>query len=372
MMCWNYKSTEDKSSGYEDVLDVLKSFTKDKYVHSDDATKEQMIQEVFNIYRTKNIFPITYYNENGIKEEIQSCVNKKVEWDGDILNIKFNQGASLCRFMFPNLYEVECKGVKNNSPYYKFYDDHKLYRAIKFCLDHKSITHPVVPTAIKDGLEMLGGNVATNFSPMKAKALYEKYCPENGIIYDYSCGFGGRMLGALTSKNNYRYIGVEPCTETYKNLNRLGKYIEETTGRSKIFKIFYQGSEDFKLKENSVDFAFSSPPYFNLEKYSNEDTQCYNKFSELLEWFDGYVRPTIENIYTMLKPNKYYAVNIADFKISNKNVEFVNEWINISLDVGFEFVKEIPMNLQTRRGKGHNDNSFKKQEGIYLFKKLYK
>ena len=38
------------------------SYTKDKYMKADDVLKEQMIQEVFNIYRTKNIFPITYYN----------------------------------------------------------------------------------------------------------------------------------------------------------------------------------------------------------------------------------------------------------------------------------------------------------------------
>ena len=370
MINWNYQSELSASSGYEDVLDKLKSYTKEEYIKSTPQRQEEIIQEVFNIYRAKNIFPITYYNDEGVKTEIQSCVDKKIEWDGDVLNIKFNQGASLCRFMFPNLYEVECKGVKNNSPYHKFYDDHKLYRAIKFCLDHKSIAHPVVPTAIKDGLEMLGGNVATNFSPMKAKALYEKYCPANGIIYDYSCGFGGRMLGALTSENNYKYVGVEPCVETFNNLNRLGKYIEQTTHRENIFKIFCKGSEDFKLKENAIDFAFSSPPYFNLEKYSSEDTQCYNKFPKLDKWFDGYVQPTIENIYHMLKPNRYYAVNIADFKLGNKNIEFVNRWIDISLNTGFTFVKEIPMKLQTRRGQGHNDNTFKKQEGIYLFKKL--
>lgn len=262
MIQWNYISKTPSSNGYEDVIDKLKSYTKDKYMQSNEATKEQMVQEVFGIYRTKNIFPITYYNDDGIKQEIQSCVDKNIEWDGDVLNIKFNQGASLCRYLFPNLYEVECKGVKANSPYYKFYDDHKLYRAIKFCLDHKTITHPVVPTAIKDGLEMLGGNVATNFSPMKAKALYEKYCPANGVIYDFACGFGGRMLGALSSKNNYKYIGVEPCVETYNNLNKLGSYIERVTNRKNIFKVLCRGSEDFKIKSNIIDFAFSSPPIF--------------------------------------------------------------------------------------------------------------
>ena len=70
MIKWNYKSKIAQSSGYEDVLDTLKSFTKDKYINADEATKESIIQDVFNIYRTKNIFPITYYNDDGIKAEI--------------------------------------------------------------------------------------------------------------------------------------------------------------------------------------------------------------------------------------------------------------------------------------------------------------
>lgn len=207
-----------------------------------------------------------------------------------------------------------------------------------------------------------------NFSPNVARKIYEKYMPkENANILDYSCGFGSRMLGCLSSKYNYRYFGIDPNTDLCKKLNAMGKFINNV--KPCIYKIFCQGSEDFKLKSNTIDFAFSSPPYFNLEKYSDEDTQCYNKFSELNNWFDGYVQPTIENIYNMLKPDRYYAVNIADFKIGNKNIEFVNQWIDISVNTGFIFIKEIPMNLQTRRGQGHNDNTFKKQEGIYLFKK---
>ena len=51
-------------------------------------------------------------------------------------------------------------------------------------------------------------------------------------------------------------------------------------------KIYKQGSECKLPAEivGNMDFAFSSPPYFNLEKYSDEETQCYVKFSKLNEW----------------------------------------------------------------------------------------
>ena len=368
MLEWNYKSEVEKSSGYEDVIDKLKSYTKEKYINATQEEKDKMVQEVFDIYRSKNIYPITYYNDEGIYKEIQKCIDKDILWEGNVLDFKFNQGLTFERFLFPNLSSVNVKTTKNNSMYDRFYDDHKLKRAIDFCLRFKK---SVTPVEIRTALEMIGGGVATNYKPMNAKAIYERYCPKNGIIYDFACGFGGRMLGALSSKNNYRYLGVEPCMETYTHLNELGLKIEHVTKRERTFKVLCMGSEDFNKYENCVDFAFSSPPYFNLEKYSDEPTQCYNKFNTLEEWFEGYVRPTIQNIYKILKPNRYYAVNIADFKVGNQQVKYVDKWIELSKEIGFTYEEQIFMKLQTRRGVGHKKNGkdIDKKEGIFIFKK---
>ena len=365
-MKWNYESNKEQSTGYEEVLNKLKQYKKEDYIPLNEEGRKQMVEEVFSIYRSLNIYPITYYNDKGIGKEIQKCINKKVTFDGNVLDLKFNQGNSLCRFLFPNLSEVDVKNAKNNSMIDRFYDDHKLKRAIDFCLRFKK---SVTPTEIRTALEMIGGGVATNYKPMNAKALYEKYCPESGVIYDFACGFGGRMLGALSSKNSYTYIGVEPCVETFEGLNKLGNYIEKETGRTNSYDIHCIGSEDFKGEEESVDFAFSSPPYFNLEHYSDEPTQCYNKFLELEDWFSGFVKPTITNIYNMLKHDRYYAVNIADFNLGSKRVEYVDKWIELSKEVGFEFVKTIDMKIQTRRGVGHGENGHNKKEGIFVFYK---
>lgn len=369
MLKWNYQSLENCSTGYEDVINILKSYTKDKYTKSSEEEKQAIVNEVFNIYRSKNLFPIQYYNSDGIYAEIQKCIDKEVNFENNILDLKFNQGQSLCRFLFPNIINVVC-GNDKRTLYNKFYDDFLLKRSIMFCLNYKNTNNPITPSSLKDGLEMSGGGVPKNFSPMKAKALYERYCPKNGVIYDYACGFGGRMLGALSSKNNYKYIGVEPCMETYTYLNELGLYIEHVTDRENSFKIYCMGSEDYLGEENSIDFAFSSPPYFNLEQYSDEITQCYNKFPTLEEWFEGYVKPTIENTYKMLKPNSYYAVNIADFKIGNNKVDFVDKWIEYAVNEGFKYIEQIYMKLQSRRGEGHDlDNLRSKKEGIFIFKK---
>lgn len=355
-------------NGYEDVLVDLKKYNHSQWIVAGERERERMIGDVFDIYRSKNIYPITYYDDVGISNEIKKCIDKDVVFDGHVLNLKNNQGSSLCKFLFPNLHKVECKGVKNNSMYDRFYDDHKLKRAIKLSL---SIKKSVTPSEIRSSLELIGGNVATNFKPMNAKALYEYYVPKNGIIYDFSCGFGGRMLGALSSKNDYTYIGCEPCDETYSGLIELGNHIEQYKETNDKFNIFKQGSELYSLElqkfEGQCDFAFSSPPYFNLEKYSDEETQCYNKFPNIEEWFEGYVRPTIKNIFKLLKKDGKYAVNIADFNIGKQRIEFVNEWIKISQEEGFQLINEISMGLNVRKGYGHDKRT--KREGIFVFKK---
>lgn len=350
-------------SGYEEYMENLKSYTKEQYIESED--KDGIINEVFEIYRKVNIYPNMMFTDIGIKDEIQKCIDKDVDLIDGTLGFKFNQGSSLCRFLFSNIRKVDCKGTKNNSLQARFEDDYKLKRAIKFCLEHKTVRYPCVPSAIKDGLEMMGGNVATNFPPMKAKTIYEKYCKKDGIIYDFSCGFGGRMLGALSSKNNYKYIGVEPNTETYRSLHKLGKAIEKTTNTTGRYSVQCKGSEDVH-GVGIADFAFSSPPYFALEKYCDEDTQCYIKYPTLDEWFEGYVRPTIRGIYNILKDDRHYAVNIADFNVGKKRIEFVDRWIEISKEEGFIFEDVIPMKLETRRGHGHAGD---KKEGVYVFYK---
>ena len=329
--------------------------------------RERAVDTIFNIYRGKNIFPITYFNNEGILNEISKCMEKQIEWDGETLSFKYLQGVNLCKFLFPNLSDVEyATSNDKNSLWKKFHNDHKLRRSVKLVLDMGRV---VTPTELRNKLELIGGNVATNFHPMKAKAIFEKYCPVNGVIYDFSCGFGGRMLGALSSSNNYTYIGVEPCYETLVHLKELGQYIEQVSGRVNSYQIRRKGSEQFSDLDNCVDFSFSSPPYFNLEIYSNDESQCYNKFNSIDLWFEGYVLPTIKNIHKALKYGAYYAVNIADFNIGGKRVNLVDRWLDYSLRCGFEYVEKVNMKVEVRSGHGHNRAEDKK-EGIYVFQKV--
>jgi SAM-dependent methyltransferase len=197
----------------------------------------------------------------------------------------------------------------------------------------------------------------------------ERLCPVLfGSVYDFSCGYGGRLLGITSSNMNYTYIGVDPNTETIEHLNYLNNLIEEATGNRGT--IIQSVSEEYQPED--IDLAFSSPPYFNLEKYSNEETQCMVRYRTLDEWFSGYVNPTMQNIYNGLNQDGIFATNIADYKTYGQKepVEVVQKWISHAERIGFEHVETIKMMLNTRPGVGNDKlEGREKYEGIYVFTK---
>jgi len=181
------------------------------------------------------------------------------------------------------------------------------------------------------------------FKPTAAKYLTEKYSNENDHIYDYSAGFGARMLGTISA--NRQYTGVDPLTipELIKMKDFLN--IKAT--------LINDMSENVKLKENSFDLSFSSPPYYNQEVYSNDQSQAYNKGEDY--FYNIYWRKTLENIKYMLKPNKYFILNVSNYP---KMIDIAKEY----------FIFDHEIYLRTIRSHLTKSKGITKYEPIYVFK----
>ena len=130
-------------------------------------------------------------------------------------------------------------------------------------------------------------------------------------------------------------------------------------------------SEEFDPEPGFYDAAFSSPPYFNLETYTDEPTQCMNRYTTLDKWFGGYVVPTLEMVHRALADDGIYAVNIADYKNGKEQFQIVDRWKELSEQVGFKYQETIDMILNVRPGVGNNKlEKAYKSEGIYIFQKM--
>ena len=351
----------DIFTGYEDLYSELDTFTAEVYEEDGPGT----IEKVFNIYRNRGIVPIIYYTENGLIQALKDFKRASYNHvENNVIGLGNNQGQTINRFVFTNMQTAEPKGRGSNSLKDRFHNDAKLRRAIRICFEFRDGNKLVYPTAMRRSLELVTGENVQNFKPQHARAIAERLCPVLwGRIYDYSCGYGGRLLGITSSNMNYTYIGTDPNTETFEYL----KYLDSLLTNSA--EIICSPSEEYQCED--IDLAFSSPPYFNLEKYSNEPTQCMVKYTTMDDWFDGYVAPTMKNIYKGLNTDGIFATNIADYKsYGNKEYFVVDRWIELAEKIGFKHTNTIKMMLNTRPGVGNfKTEGREKFEGVYVFEK---
>jgi hypothetical protein len=136
---WNYKPIFKIDSGYEDIWENFYKYTSKEFLETSEERQKELIEEVFRIYRTKNILPITYYTKEGIIEEIKKCREKDYskEFNGNEMIARPTLGQSMLRYLFPSMQNVICKDTLNNSVLDRFNDDHKLKRAIEYCFKFK-------------------------------------------------------------------------------------------------------------------------------------------------------------------------------------------------------------------------------------------
>lgn len=267
--------------------------------------------------------------------------------------------SKLANCFFPNLYRVKVEGFV--TPYDAFYDPKRLKIALWLSYDgHKEdgerSTNPKVSKLRISLMQTSGVQAATNFRPSSAKCIYDFF--GNGLkIFDYSAGFGGRLLGFMASTGS-EYVAVDVNKDNFSKYESLIKHflvcedlpkegnlavalrgrVQSLFATDKILKIYESGSEDFKNKEYEgyFDLSFSSPPYFSKEVYSSDPSQCFNKFSSFDLWKKHYWEETLRNQFYLLKPGGILGINIEDVKIKNTLYPLVEVTKNLCISIGFQ------------------------------------
>jgi hypothetical protein len=206
-----------------------------------------------------------------------------------------------------------------------------------------------------------------NFRPGFALYLYRKYCPPGGVILDTSTGFGGRLLGFFASQCG-RYIGIDPAKEVYEGNLRMAADF----GMSDKVELYCQPAEevDHKLLAERCDFAFTSPPYFALEQYAGDDTQCWKRFPSADGWRVGFLLPMMRLQYAALKNGSVAAVNIADAKIDGEKIPLVDWTVEAAVAAGFRHVDTLFFVLQARlTSRKAQDFGKVRREPVLIFRK---
>lgn len=212
------------------------------------------------------------------------------------------------------------------------------------------------------------GQVATNFAPLTARWIYEKYLKDLSPqlkykVYDSSAGWGGRLLGSLCSNYPIHYIGQDVNNSNKGCYETLGDFYNKHADGNNTFEIQYKGSEvigddvDFMSKhKEDVDLCFTSPPYFNREIYSEDKEQSAIKFNQYEDWLDGFLMPTLKTMYELLKPNRFCLINISDIKVGEKSFHpLEQDTISLAIKNGFQYIGKLGMVMTRMVGLNPTD-----------------
>jgi len=224
------------------------------------------------------------------------------------------------------------------------------------------------------------GQPAVNFPALTAKWIYENYTKHiDGDdplhIYDSSSGWGGRILGAMSSRKKIHYVGTDPNPDNFideldisryeymakfYNDNCVDDFSDKLTTffdvekQGNTYELFQDGSElisnnpKFQKYKGKLDLSFTSPPYFNREQYSQDENQSFKAYGEYEDWRDNFLRPTLTTIYEYLKNDRYILWNIADIKIGKSTYyPLEQDSIDILNELGCEYKGKLKM-LMTR------------------------
>jgi hypothetical protein len=277
-------------------------------------------------------------------------------------------GLALAWHYFPCAWQIRCG--KRMTPLELFRDDALFLRAIE---RRTKLGNAFTDSGMRKILRSFSSTQSvSNFRPTAAAAVYHRLLPERGgVVWDMCSGFGGRLLGAIACDRVDAYIGTDPSTYAIDGLREMaGELVpmaEQFGRRTLEVELHKVGSEEFVPEQNSLDVAFTSPPFGSgWEKYSDEASQSYKKFPTQHDWLHGYIGATLRNCSHGLKRKGILAVNIASVA-AYPNLATV--FVRYAEDNGWRLIETLQLQLSKMVGLKHLGNGAFKTEPIFVFRK---
>jgi hypothetical protein len=217
-----------------------------------------------------------------------------------------NTGLRLANFYQPQMWSVRVS--RYLSPNDVFLSDQLLRAAIRRSWALWPDRFGANPATLRRMLKTFPGAASvSNFRPTVAQAVFDRFSSPNDTVVDFSAGYGGRLLGALARKR--RYIGIEPCAAQVAGLRQMMEHLE-AAGSAEILA---GCAEDVmtQLPSGCAALVFSSPPYFNWEKYSLDASQSFVRHATFEAWKAGFLEPVLLQSERVLRPGGHVVLNIS-------------------------------------------------------------
>jgi SAM-dependent methyltransferase len=272
--------------------------------------REAIIDQAFHYWRAHG-FPYYRLTEKQIGQEFSRLKTKDWKAVFTVTGLRSsNAGLRLANAFQPGMWRAKVHRFR--SPMDVFNDDRLLRRAIERALKIWPDRFGANASCLRRILKTFSDTASvSNYRPMVAKAVIAKYSKE-GLVVDFSAGYGGRLLGALAL--NRGYVGIEPSRGQVVGFRRMIAALDRLEFSLPKVEILTGVAEKVlpRLATRSTELVFSSPPFFDWEQYSKSNSQSFRRFPDYTVWRSNFLEPVIRESHRILKRHGHLVLNVTN------------------------------------------------------------
>ena len=305
---------------------------------------------------------------DGLTPSLDDWANlKKKQIDKDFISSTSVVGTNIIKRNMPHLYEVQNHKGKS---IVTSWTQEVLEKVL--VTNRKSHSTPYVSEIIRQVGFVSGTSKVTIYRPLLTKRIVERFNSKH--VLDVCVGWGGRMLGSVCV-DGVSYTGIEPFSKTYEGLEQMKSDLELSDEQVTLHN---ECAETILPQlERKYDLALTSPPYYNLEIYTDEDTQSHH-YGTYEGWVDNFLRPVIEGVLDKLVEGGKSCWSVKNFKTDGKynlyddvvRIHKENGWIPMQEEDSNGAIQNVEFYVGNCLRPGLKDkdgNSKKSKEITYVF-----
>lgn len=144
-------------------------------------------------------------------------------------------------------------------------------------------------------------NTVSIFDATLCEKMYEWFCPKEGRVLDPFAG--GSVRGIVATEMGFIYNGIDLSDEQIEANKKQSDKPNWITGDSEwVIDSIY---------DKTQDFVFTCPPYYDLEKYTNNPADLSNMNADS---FDKKYYSILKKAAAKLKDNRFFAVVVSEVR----------------------------------------------------------
>jgi DNA modification methylase len=144
-------------------------------------------------------------------------------------------------------------------------------------------------------------NTVSIFDATLCEKMYEWFCPKEGRVLDPFAG--GSVRGIVATEMGFIYNGIDLSDEQIEANKKQSNKPNWITGDSEwVIDSIY---------DKTQDFVFTCPPYYDLEKYTDNPADLSNMNADS---FDKKYYSILKKAAAKLKDNRFFAVVVSEVR----------------------------------------------------------